>query len=164
MCTLRLCVVAALALTLSSSALAQAPSADTARAKELFDNGALLYDEGNYQAAILAFQESYNLSKAPVLLYNIANGYERLGDLKAARDTLNTYRAVAPKSAPRWSAVSPTWRSASPRRPPRRSSPLRSPRPRSPPRSPRRSRRPRPAPLLRTSPPSARSRDRAERA
>ena len=96
MCTLRLCVVAALALTLSSTALAQAPSADTARAKELFDNGALLYDEGNYQAAILAFQESYNLSKAPVLLYNIANGYERLGDLKAARDTLNTYRAVAP--------------------------------------------------------------------
>lgn len=93
----RLCVFGWLLLGLCSTALAQAPATDsTARARELFDNGAALYDEGNYQAAIIAFQESYNLSKAPVLLFNIANCQERLGDLKAARDALNVYRAVAP--------------------------------------------------------------------
>lgn len=96
MSTSRLTIFAVLALALSSSALAQAPAAEASRAKELFDNGALLYDEGNYQAAIVAFQESYNLSKAPLLMYDIANCQERLGDLKAARDALNIYRAVAP--------------------------------------------------------------------
>lgn len=75
---------------------AEVSPADLQRAKELYDNGALLYEEGNYQAAILAFQQSLAISGAPALNYNIANCYERLGKLTEARDALNLYRAVAP--------------------------------------------------------------------
>lgn len=76
---------------------ADAPSAaDMKRAEELYQNGAILYEEGNYQGAILAFQSSFDLSNAPALYYNIANCHERLGHLTEARDALNMYRAVAP--------------------------------------------------------------------
>jgi tetratricopeptide (TPR) repeat protein len=94
---------------LTSLALAQdAPEstegADTAaatplareRAVELFENGSKLYEEGAYEAAIVAFRESLRLSAEPALHYNIANALERLGELEAARDELNTYRALAP--------------------------------------------------------------------
>lgn len=92
------CLVALLVWGLASTALAQATDADLARARELYDNGAALYDEGNYEAAILAFRQSYALSKLPELHYNIANCEERLGNLEAARDALNLYRAVAPSA------------------------------------------------------------------
>lgn len=78
---------------------APAPStneADRARAAELFTNGSTLYDEGEYESAIVAFRESYRLSNEPALFYNIANSLERMGDLDAARSELNTYRALAP--------------------------------------------------------------------
>lgn len=67
-----------------------------ARAVELFDNGAVLYEEGNYEAAVLAFKQAFDLSHAPALQYNLANCYERLGRLTEARDALDLYRAVAP--------------------------------------------------------------------
>lgn len=78
-----------------------APADDQAarfkRAEELFNNGERLYSEGSYEAAILAFQESYELSKEPSLLYNIGNAYERLGDFANARKYLDQYRAFAPE-------------------------------------------------------------------
>ncbi len=67
------------------------------RAKELYRNGERLYTEGSYESAILAFQESYELSKEPQLLYNIGNAYERLGDFGNARRYLDQYRAFAPE-------------------------------------------------------------------
>ena len=66
-----------------------------ARARELYDNGAILYDEGRYEDAIVAWEEAYRLSGRPLLLYNIANAQERLGQWRAALDTLNRYRAYA---------------------------------------------------------------------
>ncbi len=69
---------------------------DQARAKELFDNGARLYEEGNYDAAIVAFKEVLSITGSPVIHYNLSNCYERKGELVAARDHLNLYRAVAP--------------------------------------------------------------------
>jgi hypothetical protein len=73
-----------------------APSdADKARAKELFDNGQILYDEGRYDDAVTAWQESYRLSGYPDLLFNISNAYERAGKYTEALDTLNKYRAYA---------------------------------------------------------------------
>ncbi len=76
-----------------------APSDDkVTRAEELYDNGKRLFLEGSYEAAILAFQESYELSKLPDLLYNIGNTYERLGDFANARRYLDQYRAFAPES------------------------------------------------------------------
>ncbi len=67
------------------------------RAKELLQNGASLYNEGSYEAAILAFQEGYDLSSKPAFLYNIGNAYERLGDFEEARRYLDQYRAYAPE-------------------------------------------------------------------
>lgn len=84
-------------LLVSSPAWAADPTdADRARAAELFQNGALLYEEGNYAGAILAFQAAFDLSREQALQYNLANCYERLGRLREARDALNLYRAVAP--------------------------------------------------------------------
>ena len=70
--------------------------ADRARAAELYQNGALLYEEGNYAGAILAFQAAFDISHEQALQYNLANCYERLGRLREAREALNLYRAVAP--------------------------------------------------------------------
>lgn len=67
------------------------------RAKELLENGANLYNEGSYEAAILAFQEGYDLTEEPAFLYNIGNCYERLGNFGEARKFLDQYRAFAPE-------------------------------------------------------------------
>jgi tetratricopeptide (TPR) repeat protein len=74
---------------------AEAPSETEERAKLLFGNGRALYSEGNYEAAILAFQEAYALSNRHSLLFNIANAEERLGRLDDALDTLNRFRVYA---------------------------------------------------------------------
>jgi len=82
------------------SAAATTPAADDGklkRAEELFLNGRQLFKEGSYEAAILAFQESYDLSKLPEILYNIGNSYEKLGDFANARKYLDQYRAFAPE-------------------------------------------------------------------
>lgn len=68
---------------------------DSARAEELYKNGASLYDEGLYEQAIVAFEASYALSKEPLLFFNIANAYERLGQPKDALEALNKYRPFA---------------------------------------------------------------------
>lgn len=78
------------------SAHAQDQTANEDRAKELYGNGVILYEEGQYEDAIAAWQEAYRLSNKALLLYNIANAYERLGELQEALDNLNRYRAFAP--------------------------------------------------------------------
>ncbi len=62
------------------------------QAKALYANGKSLYDEGLYDQAVRAFEESYALSGQPALLFNIANAFERMGDLQSALDALNWYR------------------------------------------------------------------------
>lgn len=74
--------------------LARAEDTD-ARAMELYDNGVVLYDEGLYEDAIVAWESAYRLSERPALLYNVANAEERLGRYQEALDHLNRYRAYA---------------------------------------------------------------------
>jgi len=71
-------------------------SDDEARARELFQNGAILYEEGQYEQSIVAWEEAYRLSEAPLLLFNIANALERLNRLEACIEMLDLYRAYAP--------------------------------------------------------------------
>jgi tetratricopeptide (TPR) repeat protein len=80
------------------TAWAQAPNAvsDDSKARLLFDNGAMLYEEGRYEDAIAAWQRAYELSPRPLLVFNIANAFERQGDWYRAHDALNRYRAFAP--------------------------------------------------------------------
>ena len=59
------------------------------RAKELFANGSALYEEGDYEHALVAFEAAYELSPAPLLLFNMANTLERMGSLEAALEKLN---------------------------------------------------------------------------
>jgi len=82
-------------MLLTGSALAQ--DAD-ARARELYENGTILYEEGRYEDAIVAWDEAYRLSNRHALLYNIANAHERAGDYEAAIEALGRYRAYAPAS------------------------------------------------------------------
>lgn len=82
-------------MLLMSSLTARADEDDDLRARQLYDNGAILYDEGRYEDAIVAWQEAWNLSERPLLLYNIANAQERLGLWRDALETLNHYRAFA---------------------------------------------------------------------
>ncbi len=75
---------------------AAAQQTDTERAQELYFNGAQLYEEGDYRAAITAWEASWAISEAPLLQYNIANAHERLGNFDEAITHLNQYRALAP--------------------------------------------------------------------
>ena len=90
LCTL----LTALALCASGPAWASDPETD-ARARELYENGEILYNEGRYEDAIVAWEEAYRLSERAALLFNIANAYERLGRYDEALDALNRYRAYA---------------------------------------------------------------------
>jgi hypothetical protein len=83
-------------LALSSTpSLAQGTDANEARARELFENGSILYDEGRYNEAILAWREAWRISQRPLLLLNIANAQERLGSWREALESLNLYRVYA---------------------------------------------------------------------
>ena len=88
-----------LTLTVPIPSFAQSPQPGTeaadARARELFQNGALLYDEGRYEDAIVAWEEAYRLSPRPLLLFNMANAMERLARWEDALAMLNRYRAFA---------------------------------------------------------------------
>ena len=66
------------------------------RAKELFYNGQMLYEEGRYEAAILAWQKGYEITDLPAFLKNIALAQESVGLYLPAIETLKTYRAFAP--------------------------------------------------------------------
>jgi tetratricopeptide (TPR) repeat protein len=89
-------LLASAATTPTARAADPAASSDVQRGKELFENGATLYDEGNYEAAIAAFEEALRLTGEKSLYYNIANCYERLARWQEAYDALNMYRAYAP--------------------------------------------------------------------
>jgi tetratricopeptide (TPR) repeat protein len=75
------------------------PSAqDLARAKELYDNGRSLYDEGSYAGAAFAFEEAYKLSGDINVLYNISLAFDRAGDFEKSLEYLEYYRALAPEA------------------------------------------------------------------
>jgi tetratricopeptide (TPR) repeat protein len=81
---------------LAAPAAPAAEPADTdARARELYENGAALYREGRYEAAVVAWEQALKLSGRHTLLLNIAGAWERLGRLDEAIDALNRYRVYA---------------------------------------------------------------------
>jgi tetratricopeptide (TPR) repeat protein len=71
---------------------------DRREAKRLFDQAHLAYRRGDYEEAILKWQESFDLSKEPLIFESIANAYERLGDLESAHKYLSQWRQHAPKA------------------------------------------------------------------
>jgi len=65
--------------------------ADIEAAKVHYQSGAKYYEAGAYDEAIREFHEAYRLSKAPALLYNLSQAYDKKGDYANARDNLKRY-------------------------------------------------------------------------
>lgn len=57
---------------------------EQAEARRLYEAGLEAFRAGNYQAAIVKFRESHGLSRAPLLLYNLAQAHRLYGDCAAA--------------------------------------------------------------------------------
>lgn len=101
MATTAAVVAAAFAFGLAGPAVAHAQDKDVAcqdrrQAKREFNKGRLAYRRGDYEEAILKWQESYAMCEEPLIHLNIANAYERLGDLEPALEHLKKWRLVAP--------------------------------------------------------------------
>ena len=80
-------------LLLINNALAQD---NLQRASDLYKNGQLLFEEGNYTSALIAWQEAYDLTGNAAMLKHIARAQEAQGDYNSAIETVSTYRALAP--------------------------------------------------------------------
>lgn len=77
------------------SAFAQPRTSEKAaldqRAHDLFQKGDTAYAEGRYEEALAAFEEAYELSSRPQLLFNVSNSLERLGRYSEAVEALEKY-------------------------------------------------------------------------
>lgn len=80
---------------LAGSAHAQDDDADL-RARQLYEEGTRLYESGLYEEAVQAFKIAYSLSRRPLLLYNMAQAMERIGQWDEALAALVDYRDEAP--------------------------------------------------------------------
>lgn len=69
---------------------------DRLEARRLFNQAHLAYKEERYEEAILKWQQSYELSKEPLIFESIANAYERLGNMRRALENLKRWREFAP--------------------------------------------------------------------
>src|SRR5438128_11544150 len=78
-----------------TSAHAQSTSDELARRH--FDSGVAYLEESDYDNALKAFEKSYELSKRPEILLNIATVHERQSDLPGAITALKSYLEVAPQ-------------------------------------------------------------------
>ncbi len=67
------------------------------QAKRLFGQGRHAYRMGKYETAISKWQESYELSREPLIFESIAAAYERLNDPKNAYLYLEKWRRKAPR-------------------------------------------------------------------
>lgn len=94
---MRLIVVFGILATAAPAVAADpsAPDPAVAEAQRLFQNGARLYAEGSYPESVVAFQSAYDLTGEPLMLFNMANAYERMGELRKAIDLLSRFRPFA---------------------------------------------------------------------
>lgn len=66
------------------------------RAKQLFSEGKLAYEQGNYEKAYASFKESYLLSHEPALLYNISSALQGLRRPHEAAEALRSFLRLRP--------------------------------------------------------------------
>src|SRR5262245_26219567 len=71
--------------------LAQASTAFAETPRELFLRGQTAYKQGDYDAAIRDWQNAYAKDPRPLLQYNIAQAWERLGKIEQAITALDLY-------------------------------------------------------------------------
>jgi tetratricopeptide (TPR) repeat protein len=70
-------------------------------AEQLFEQGGVAYNAGNYQGAVAKWRESYAISKAPELFFNIGLALELDGKCEDALAMFRRFIRLAPNSADR---------------------------------------------------------------
>ncbi|MEM6957322.1 MAG: tetratricopeptide repeat protein [Myxococcota bacterium] len=86
-------------LVASCLAAASASAQDVDRtneARSLYDAGAVAFRDGRFAAALNRWQESYELSQLPALLYNIGTAHDRLGHRREAIAAYEGYLEATP--------------------------------------------------------------------
>lgn len=95
-------LAAGLLLLSAGHASAQTPSeADRKKAAALYAEGQNHYDLARFDQAITAWAAAYELSREPVLLYNIAQAHRLKGDCKQALAVYRSYLRVSPTASNR---------------------------------------------------------------
>ncbi len=93
---------------LSAAPVAAAKAPDPAKAKELFNAGKKLYDQGKYGDAVQKFEAAFEARPHPVIYFNIGKCYELMGEsgkgetgkaLRAYRDYLRALPDASDKQA-----------------------------------------------------------------
>lgn len=82
----------------ASQPVAVAPEGDFAKAKALFERGEAFYKLGEYEKALAEYREAYLVSKAPLLLLNIAQCYRYLGEYEEAKHNYEAFVREDPTS------------------------------------------------------------------
>jgi tetratricopeptide (TPR) repeat protein len=90
----RVCIIVAAAVLLAGTTA-------FADARQHFMAGQDYYSQGRYEKAIAEFDEAYRLDPRPLLLYNIGQAWEKLGDLVKAVDYLKKYLEADPNNEER---------------------------------------------------------------
>jgi len=90
----RVCVIVAATVLLAGATA-------FADARQHFMAGQDYYTQGRYEKAIAEFEEAYRLDPRPLLLYNIGQAWEKLGDLVKAVDFLKRYLEADPNNEDR---------------------------------------------------------------
>jgi tetratricopeptide (TPR) repeat protein len=86
-----------LGLALDVSPAAAQSSADE-EARVHFEAGRVAFSRGRYESALASFQEAYELSQRPALLYNIGTTYDRLRRDREAIEAFEQFLELAPES------------------------------------------------------------------
>jgi tetratricopeptide (TPR) repeat protein len=94
-------VMAALASLTAAIPAAHADATRDKKARELFEVGRAAYNRGDYQTAYDSFRESFQLSHAPDLLYNIASALQGLRRPHDAAEALRSYMRLRPEDPER---------------------------------------------------------------
>jgi len=92
---LRLALVSAIILG-ASPALAQDEAGQEEEAQALFDAARMAYEAGRYDDALERFQEAYEQSGHPELLYNIGMSADRLRHDDEALEAFEAYLSAVP--------------------------------------------------------------------
>jgi tetratricopeptide (TPR) repeat protein len=80
-------------------ARADEPADPAVEASRLAEQGRIAFEQGHADRAIELAEEAYRLKRDPILLYNIARGYEQLGRLTDAIAAYRRFLAASPDLA-----------------------------------------------------------------
>jgi hypothetical protein len=87
-----------LLLVTASGASAQQVSSSEQMARNIFEAGRAAYEAGRFDQALRYFQEAYDLSQRPALLFNIASAADRLQENQRAIEAYRAYLRAVPNA------------------------------------------------------------------